>query len=226
MRSIRLLVPPLLAMLALAACGTPDAPVAAAPTAAPPPSEAATAIMPPATSVPPAPVIGPSAYPAPLDETPRSYPAPPTDTPTPLDQATDTTPAAQSGGGAGVAITAVAQGQVVAQTVPPGPQPTPTPLRGPATIGMQDHEQTLYLGVGETFQLKLGSQLIWTVQIEDERIVTRVPDAATNAETQGVYKALAAGQTTLMATGDPACRQSTPACMMPSFAFQLHIVVR
>jgi hypothetical protein len=149
-------------------------------------------------------------------------------TPSPLDQATDVaqTAAAQSGVGSSTVITTVAQGPITVLPVPPRQQLTPTPLQGPATIGIQDNQQTVYLAVGDTFQLKLGEQPTWTVQIENEQIVARVRETATDSATQGVYKALTAGQTTLTATGEPACRQSRPACMLPSLLFRLTIVVR
>jgi len=43
---------------------------------------------------------------------------------------------------------------------------------------------------------------------------------------QGIYLAHKPGTVTMTATGDPACRQSKPACMMPSIIFTLHIEVQ
>ncbi len=101
---------------------------------------------------------------------------------------------------------------------------TPTPLMGGRTIGLGDQQQTLLLSVGETFELKLGSGMDWTIEIADAQIVARMAGDTTD-DSQGVYQALARGTTMLVATGDPTCRKSQPACMMPSIAFTLNIVV-
>jgi len=101
---------------------------------------------------------------------------------------------------------------------------TPTPLMGGRTIGLGDQQQTLQLSVGEAFELKLGSGMDWSIQITDPQIVARMPGDTTD-DSQGVYQALARGGTVLTATGDPTCRKSQPACMMPSIAFTLNIVV-
>jgi len=102
---------------------------------------------------------------------------------------------------------------------------TPTPLIGGRIIGLGDQQQTLQLSVGETFELRLGAGMDWSIQIADAQIVARMPGETTD-DSQGVYQALARGATMLIATGDPTCRKSQPACMMPSIAFTLNIVVR
>lgn len=151
-------------------------------------------------------------------------------TPSPLDQATDMaqaavlTDVAQAGSVVGQPITSVAEVGVVEPAQPPEPLATPTPIQGPATIGMQDNQQTLYLSVGDTFTLALGSPMQWNVTLADERIVARESGAV--GDTQRTYKALASGETTLTAQGEAPCRQSQPACMLPDILFQITIVVR
>jgi len=137
------------------------------------------------------------------------------------------TAAAQPASGAsGVqVITAIAQGGAVSSAVTVGPALTPTPLRGPASITLQDNNQTLRLVVGDNFELKLGGEWNWQVTIGDEGVVAQVPDAEVAKEAQGVYKALAQGQAELTADGDPVCRQSRPPCMLPSILFRLTVIV-
>jgi hypothetical protein len=74
--------------------------------------------------------------------------------------------------------------------------------------------------------LKLGEQYDWAVAISDQNVVSRVKNIAVVRGAQGVYDALRAGTVTLTATGDPACRQSQPPCMMPSRVFMVTIVVK
>ncbi len=102
---------------------------------------------------------------------------------------------------------------------------TPTPLQGQRTIGLPSQQTTVELAVGETFELKLGGGMDWSVQIEDPRIVAREPGNLT-PDSQGVYRALAAGSTKLLANGDPTCLKATPPCASPSFLFEITIVVR
>lgn len=106
-----------------------------------------------------------------------------------------------------------------------GTSPTPTPLQGQRTIGLPSQNTTVELAVGETFELKLGGGMDWTVQIDDQSVVAREPGNLT-PDSQGVFRALAAGSTTLRASGDPTCLKSNPPCAAPSFLFEITIVVR
>lgn len=106
-----------------------------------------------------------------------------------------------------------------------GTSSTPTPLQGQRTIGLPSQQTTVELAIGETFELKLGGGMDWSVQIDDPRIVAREPGNVT-PDSQGVYRALAAGSTRMRASGDPTCRKSNPPCAAPSFLFEITIVVR
>jgi hypothetical protein len=103
-------------------------------------------------------------------------------------------------------------------------QPSPPP-RTPGVVTRDDNQRTIHLAVGETFTLQLGQLYNWTVQIADERVLARVADRGAGPDAQGVYRALAPGQTLLEAQGDPVCWSATPACMLPSIAFSVRIVV-
>jgi len=93
------------------------------------------------------------------------------------------------------------------------------------TVTLAMDGSTITMHVGDQFLLKLGDEYIWDVQIADQRILSRVANVAVGAGAQGVYEARAAGQTMLTAIGDLPCRFSTPACLAPSRAFRIDVVV-
>jgi hypothetical protein len=114
---------------------------------------------------------------------------------------------------------------------PVGAYPSPLPSSGGTAVPdslqatLADNGSTLTLHVGQTFLLMLGDQYEWDVMVADQTVLSRVKNIAVIRGAQGVYQALAAGTTTLTAAGNPACRQSKPACAMPSVAFELTVVV-
>lgn len=109
--------------------------------------------------------------------------------------------------------------------------PTPSPIPpqtgdGGLTISLADNGKTIEMNVGDTALLKLGNEYDWNISIADESIISRVKNIMVINGAQGVYQALKAGTTVMSVSGDPACRASTPPCMMPSLLFQVTIVVR
>jgi hypothetical protein len=255
----------LIALLIVAACGTPEQPNTAAQPTPQQTAEPLASVAPPSeliTVVPPMPTTIPIAEASSQAITAKPIPQPNTPAqpcPEPLsDSASPAAPNNVQRGQPSIATTACPnlpaeqtppnQGVVTGSTVAPGGvgtaqiivagstsapsgagtvanNNTPTPLLGGRTIGLGDQQQTLELTVGETFELKLGSGIDWAIEIADAHIVARIPGNTTD-DSQGVYKALARGTTMLTANGDPPCRKSQPACMMPSIAFTLNIVVR
>lgn len=106
-------------------------------------------------------------------------------------------------------------------------QPLPTQAPGGEIVITADSSgQTIHLKVGQTFLVNLGMDILnWQVEIADPSIVSRVIGITTVRGAQGVYQARAPGTTTLTATGDPLCRQSVPACEMPSRIITVTLVV-
>lgn len=100
-----------------------------------------------------------------------------------------------------------------------------TPVNGQLTVTLADNGATVRLHPGDRFVMMLGEAYDWQVTPADPNVVSRVVNITTVRGSQGVYEAHRAGQTTIEATGDPACRQSKPPCMMPSIAFTLNVVV-
>ncbi len=107
----------------------------------------------------------------------------------------------------------------------PGPLVTPQPS-GSQTVTLDDQGKTITLAVGERFLLNLGEGYNWEVSISDQAVVSRVIGITVIRGAQGVYQAHQAGSVTLGATGDPLCRQSQPACGMPSLLFSVTIIVK
>ena len=114
-----------------------------------------------------------------------------------------------------------------------GPNPTMPPIEtiqppqggGQLTVTLDDMGKTIHLKVGDNFLLELGDQYQWDVSISDQSVLDRVKGILVVKGAQGVYEALQPGTVTLEASGDPACRQSQPPCMMPSRLFELTVVV-
>lgn len=85
-------------------------------------------------------------------------------------------------------------------------------------ITLSDNNKTVELKVGSKITLNLGDLYDWQLSFSDNSIL--------NQDVQGVYKAVKTGDIVLTAVGDPKCRQSRPACAMPSILFTLNIVVK
>ena len=108
-------------------------------------------------------------------------------------------------------------------------RPTPaatTEVPSARTVTQADDGQTSALHVGESFLLKLGSEYDWTVTVGDQSILSRVVNVLVAKDAQGLYEANQAGQTELMAVGDPLCRQAKPACGRPSIQFKVDLIVQ
>ena len=101
------------------------------------------------------------------------------------------------------------------------------PPAGPAKppITLADNGRTIDLAVGDRVLLQLGDAYIWTVQIADPAVLSRVVNITVVNGAQGVYEAKQPGTTTLTAAGDPACRQVQPPCAQPSRLFRVQVRV-
>ena len=95
------------------------------------------------------------------------------------------------------------------------------------TITLEDAGKTIALTVGEKFQvaLKRGGYE-WTVNRVDSSVVTKLPDAPTVRDAQGIFQALVAGTTQFSAVGELPCHKSTPPCLAPTLLFQVTLVVQ
>jgi hypothetical protein len=93
------------------------------------------------------------------------------------------------------------------------------------SVTLADDGKTVNLKVGQRFLLNLGEGYDWAPTVTDQNVVSRVVGILVIRGAQGIYKAHAPGTVTLTASGDPTCRQSKPACAMPSRLFKVNLVV-
>jgi hypothetical protein len=130
-----------------------------------------------------------------------------------------------------VAAIAVAYWHPSVTVVPTKPAPVPTyPINpnpiassSPIIVTTADNSSTITLHKGDRFTLELGEQN-WTVSIGDQSIIQNISNTTSTSGVQGIYQALAAGTTTLSATGRPICNPGM-ACPMYIIEFKVNIVV-
>ncbi len=133
----------------------------------------------------------------------------------------------------GLAACAPASVQAGQGSPTPASSTTPTAAAGGGTpdpgsnltITLANNSQTITLHVDEEFLLKLGEGYQWTINLDNHNVVSRIPNVLVVRGAQGIYRAHQPGNATLTASGDPLCRQSVPACAIPSIFFTLHIKV-
>jgi hypothetical protein len=114
---------------------------------------------------------------------------------------------------------------VPSSTAAPADTPVTAPVDSSQVVTVDMNGQTVTLKVGERFLLKLGEGYDWSPIVDDQTIVSRVPNIAVIRGAQGLYEAHKAGTTTLTAKGDPQCRTAQPACALPSIVFKVTVVV-
>ncbi len=91
------------------------------------------------------------------------------------------------------------------------------------TIEQNNQEITLYKG--QRFLLNLGSNYDWSLNLDNNTVISRVPNVMVMQGAQGLFEAHDEGKMTLAATGDPPCLKATPRCGIPSILFQVNIIV-
>ncbi len=87
-----------------------------------------------------------------------------------------------------------------------------------------DDNKTITLQVNETFLLKLGEGYYWNITIDDQTIISRVPNVLVVRGAQGIYRAHEPGRATLTAFGKPICPPGQP-CPELVRVFRLYIIV-
>src|SRR5579884_3410248 len=79
------------------------------------------------------------------------------------------------------------------------------------TLTQSDNGSTITVAIGDTVTLRLGTDLDWSnsVMLSNPGVLRLQPFALVRG-VQGVWRAVAAGQTTISATGKPICAQGSP----------------
>lgn len=92
-------------------------------------------------------------------------------------------------------------------------------------VTLANDQTNIALEAGETFLLKLGQDYNWNAAAVDNTIVVR-ENAVAATGAPGLFRALRFGDTDVIATGEPVCRNSVPPCAMPAAVFTVHAAVR
>ena len=107
---------------------------------------------------------------------------------------------------------------------PPPPSPFPVPPSGMGRLITEaDDRGTIALNVGDRVLLALDGPYTWQVTVADPSVLSQTNDP-TLPGSQGIFQALAAGQTTLTAVGSPICPPDQ-ACVQIVRVFNLALVV-
>ena len=93
------------------------------------------------------------------------------------------------------------------------------------TITLQNNNNSIHIHAGDSFLLKLGDSFTWNITIDNQTVVSRVPNVMVIRGAQGIYDAHNLGEAVLTAIGDPLCRQTMPQCELASIMFRLNIIV-
>ena len=126
----------------------------------------------------------------------------------------------------GVGTASVSGGLVPADATSTPLPPLQTTGSTPPEVTLADQGRTIVMQVGERFLLNLGDGAAWVVEIADPSVLGPVTDVAIPEGAQGLFEALAAGTTSLVATNDPPCRKLRPACTLPTRSFEVTVVVK
>jgi hypothetical protein len=128
--------------------------------------------------------------------------------------------------GSGTAATpaATANPETPAPPTPP-PAASPTAVSQPAdlTITLSQNNQTIALQPGQRFLLDLGDTMRWTVNVDQQAVVSRVIGITVIKGAQGMYQAGQPGQAVLNAVGLPVCGKGP--CSMLALDFSVTITV-
>ena len=94
-------------------------------------------------------------------------------------------------------------------------------------ITLADNGKTVIIHPRDSFLLNLGIDTYnWSVNIDDQNILSRVKNVMVIRGAQGIYAANKPGQAVLTAVGDPLCRNSIPVCGAPSLLFKITVIVQ
>jgi hypothetical protein len=92
-------------------------------------------------------------------------------------------------------------------------------------LTLEQNNQEITLQKGDRFLLNLGSNYNWSPIVENNTVISRVPNVMVMQGAQGLFEAHNEGKTMLEATGDPPCLKTIPRCGMPSILFKVIVIV-
>jgi len=145
-------------------------------------------------------------------------------TPAPSSTATVTsTPAAAAGQGTALVAGTAVTGGFSGATPTPGPRATTVPASGQVTLGVSSRGETITVIQGASIVLAAGSLYVLSHITYDPAVLA---DAGQTSDGTPLLRAISRGTTTVTATASPRCRQSHPACGLPSLllTYTVHVV--
>ncbi len=92
-------------------------------------------------------------------------------------------------------------------------------------VTLGQNGQTIQMHKGNNFLLKLGKDFDWNISLDNQTVVSRVPNIMVMDGAQGIFVAHNVGDATLSAVGDPWCRHSATPCMIHSILFRVNVLV-
>lgn len=95
----------------------------------------------------------------------------------------------------------------------------------PRTVTLEDSGKSIKLKMGQNLLLKLEDSFEWNVEIDNQKVLSRVMNIMVVKGAQGVYETHSPGNVKLTAVGDPSCLHSDPPCKIHSMLFTLDIEV-
>ena len=111
----------------------------------------------------------------------------------------------------------------VSTSLPGGETSEPTEgLAKPADVILSLENLQAALRVGETAALRLDEGYLWTITIDDERVLTELEY---DEDGWRLFAGVGNGATTLRVQGDPLCLTAKPPCMAPSRLVEFQILV-
>ena len=108
---------------------------------------------------------------------------------------------------------------------PPPPSASPTPIPGAVLVTRANDRGTVHARVGDTIQIALGTEYEWRVDPPDGVVLVRGREGYLLVRgTQAIWTAVAAGTSTVTATGTVIC-PSGQACILIAILFTTTVVV-
>lgn len=94
------------------------------------------------------------------------------------------------------------------------------------TITIDDGGKTVNLKVGEKFEVMLKKENYdWSVTSFDQNLIVKLTSEPAAAGSQGIFQAVKAGRTQLVADGELPCHKTNPPCAAPSLEFEVTLVI-
>jgi hypothetical protein len=95
------------------------------------------------------------------------------------------------------------------------------------TVTMADDGRQVHIKLGQTILFALDDVLYdqWTITFAGPALLAAQPKASLPPHTQALYKAIASGQTSMIAKGDLVCAKVIPPCQIVPQDFQIQVTI-